>query len=132
MLDLNIMLDLAQHRTPHYEASAAIINDVLNQRHSACLPAHALTTIHYLITKFDSSQTANDFVDWMLSHFEVESATKTVFLRARTLVIFDFEDAVVASMAESAHCDYIVTRNVSDFIGSPIPAINPEEFLLLD
>ena len=43
----------------------------------------------------------------------------------------DFEDAVVASMAEFARCEYIVTRNVSDFVGSPIPAVSPEEFLLI-
>ena len=80
MLDLNIMLDIVQHRMPHYEASAAIVNNALNKEFTASLPAHALTTIHYLVEKFDSKRVANDFIDWMLTRFEVEDATKTVFL----------------------------------------------------
>jgi hypothetical protein len=41
----------------------------------------------------------------------------------------DFEDAVVAATTESSECTSIITRNVTDFIKSPIPAMTPEEFL---
>jgi len=41
----------------------------------------------------------------------------------------DFEDAVVAVMAEEEACDYIVTRDLGDFSASTIPAISPEEAL---
>jgi hypothetical protein len=41
----------------------------------------------------------------------------------------DFEDAVVASVAEATGSEYIVTRNVPDFAGSPVTAITPTEFL---
>jgi hypothetical protein len=40
-------------------------------------------------------------------------------------------DVNVASLAETAQCDYIVTRNVADFKGSSIEAITPEEFLVM-
>jgi hypothetical protein len=40
-----------------------------------------------------------------------------------------FEDAVVASVAEATGSDYILTRNVPDFAGSPVPAMTPTEFL---
>ena len=43
----------------------------------------------------------------------------------------DFEDCVVAASAEAASCDHIVTRNVADFAGSPVPALPPAEFLTL-
>jgi len=43
----------------------------------------------------------------------------------------DFEDAVVASLAESCHCQYIVSRNAGDFKDSRIPTLTPEEFLAL-
>ena len=42
-----------------------------------------------------------------------------------------FEDAVVASLAESGHCQYIVSRNTGDFKHSPIPVITPAELLAL-
>jgi len=52
------------------------------------------------------------------------------FVRARSLKFDDFEDAALASAAEASGCEVIITRNVADFGGSPVPAITPEEFLL--
>jgi len=68
-------------------------------------------------------------VDNLLSEFSVVGPDKAILLRARSLVMSDFEDAVVASVAEAARCDYVVTRNVADFAGSPVSAITPSDFL---
>ncbi len=54
---------------------------------------------------------------------------KENFRRARQLPIKDFEDAVVAAVAEVSGSDYVVTRNTKDFVGASIPAITPAEFL---
>jgi len=35
----------------------------------------------------------------------------------------------VASLAQASQCDHVVTRNVPDFGGSPVPAITPTDFL---
>lgn len=50
-------------------------------------------------------------------------------LRARTFKMADFEDAVVVAVAETSGCRLILSRNVSDFRGSPVPVLTPEEFL---
>jgi hypothetical protein len=65
----------------------------------------------------------------MLTHFEIAAADKTSFVRARKMEISDFEDGVVASLAELTGCDFIVTRNISDFKKSPVKSLTPEEFL---
>jgi hypothetical protein len=41
----------------------------------------------------------------------------------------DFEDALVAALAESSRCDWVISRNIADFAGSPVPALTPEELL---
>ncbi len=41
----------------------------------------------------------------------------------------DFEDAVVAVLADVNNCQYIITRNESDFKQSPVPALTPEDFV---
>lgn len=69
-------------------------------------------------------------VDWILKYFDIGNATKETFLRARTLQFSDFEDALVASVAESEECSCIVTRNIKDFKNSPARALTPEEFLV--
>lgn len=68
-------------------------------------------------------------MDWLLEHFDVPAADKAILRRARGLPLKDFEDAVVASVAEKHACDYIVSRNVPDFFGAPVPAVSPGDFL---
>ena len=41
----------------------------------------------------------------------------------------DFEDAVQNATAERIQADYIITRNVRDFLNSKIPAVSPAEYL---
>jgi predicted nucleic acid-binding protein len=129
MLDLNVMLDVLQRREPFFKYSAGVLSRVVKREDSGCIPSHALTTIHYVMRKYDSRERANEVVDWVLAHLEVIPQDKAVFFRARGLGLSDFEDAAVASAAEAAACDRIVTRNVVDFSGSPVPAVTPEEFL---
>uniref|UniRef100_UPI004056B47C PIN domain-containing protein n=1 Tax=Candidatus Electronema sp. TaxID=2698783 RepID=UPI004056B47C len=129
MLDLNVVLDVLQSRHPYYHASASVISKVCNKEIFGLLPSHAITTIHYVISKYSGKQKADESIDWMLAHFDVAAADKAAFVRARSLRFSDFEDSVVASLAESAQCDLIITRNIADFKQSPISALTPEEFL---
>lgn len=128
-LDLNVVLDVVQNRLPHYQDSADVLSRARTGDITAVLPSHAVTTLYYVLTKAAGQLKADETVDWLLAHFEVGVADKAVFRRARLLSLGDFEDAVVASVAEATHCDYVVTRNVSDFAGSPVPAVSPTDFL---
>jgi len=131
MIDLNVLLDVLQQRQPHYTHSAAVLSLALHREIEACLPGHAITTIHYVVSKAVSISEADAAVDWLLVHFDVIAADKTAFSDARSLPLSDFEDAVVASLASKSRCDYVVTRNTSDFEQSPVPAILPAQLLIL-
>ena len=39
------------------------------------------------------------------------------------------DSAKVLSLAQAGQCDHVVTWNVSDFVGSPVPALTPADFL---
>ena len=130
MLDLNILLDVVQRREPFYAASAEVLSLAIDESNVACLPGHALTTLHYIVAKHADQEQADALVDWLLAHLEVVAQDRSQFLRARTLEIADFEDAALASAAEAAGCDLIITRNVADFHSSPVRAVTPEELLL--
>lgn len=129
LIDLNVFLDVEQKRQPHFADSAAVLSAALGGQFEAWMPAHCLTTLHYLIERHDSLATADRAVDWHLHHFRIPALDEHVFRRARSLLMTDFEDAVVAASAESAHCAWIVTRNKEDFAASPITAITPAAFL---
>lgn len=128
-VDLNVLLDVAQNRLPHYHDSEEVLNRARLGEYTAVLPAHAITTLHYIIEKHATTVLANDTVDGLLADFVVQPVDKTNFQRARQLPLKDFEDAVVAAVAEASGSQYIVTRNVSDFASTPVPAITPAEFL---
>jgi predicted nucleic acid-binding protein len=131
LIDLNVLLDVIQKREPHYAASGKILGLVAKRKLSGQIPAHALTTIHYIVAKYAGHAKAGQTIDWLLSTLKVIPAGQKEFIRARSLNMPDFEDAVVASLAEAGHCHYIVSRNVGDFKNSRIPAITPEELLVL-
>ena len=130
MLDLSVVLDVVQRREPFYEASAEVLSQAVEGRNVACLPAHALTTLHYIVAKYAGREQAGTMVDWVLAHLEVVPQDRTQFIRARSLALDDFEDAALASAAEAAGCELIITRNLADFGSSPVRAITPEELLL--
>ena len=129
MLDLNILLDVFQQRAPHYQFSSKVVKEVLKHTVDAMLPAHGVTTIHYILTKYADSNRADREIDWLLSRFEVAACEKSTFIHARRLAMEDFEDAVVAALAEKNGCDYIITRNEDDFASSPVPALSPKDFI---
>ena len=128
-VDLNVLLDVAQNRLPHYHASEEILHRARLGEFAAVLPGHALTTLHYIIEKYAGTDMANQTVDGLLADFAVHPVDKANFQRARQLPLKDFEDAVVAAVAEVSGSDFIITRNVTDFAGASIPAITPLEFL---
>ncbi|AVR89465.1 type II toxin-antitoxin system VapC family toxin [Thauera aromatica] len=129
LVDLNVALDVFQARDPHYAASAAVLDRIVSKQVEACVSAHAVTTIHYLVGRYRSSQAADEAVDWLIRYFHVASVGREQLIRARSLGWGDFEDAVVAAAAESAGCTLIVSRNIKDFFESPVPALMPEECL---
>lgn len=128
-VDLNVLLDVAQNRLPHYHASEEVVHRVRRGEFAAVLPGHALTTLHYILEKYSGTALANQTLDGLLADFAIHPVDKANFQRARQLPLSDFADAVVAVTAEVTRSDFIVTRNVADFVGSSVPAITPIEFL---
>ncbi|HEY0780885.1 MAG TPA: PIN domain-containing protein [Thermoanaerobaculia bacterium] len=129
LIDLNVLLDVFQRREPFYAASAAVLSLIAAGRATGHVPGHAVTTLHYLVKRYRGTDEANRVVDWMLASMEIVPQERAHLLRARSLAFSDFEDAVVASAAEAAGCERIVTRNVVDLSASPVLAVTPEELL---
>ncbi len=49
LVDLNVLLDAIQKRMPHYTASAALLDGVVQEHVRAVLPGHVFTTLHFII-----------------------------------------------------------------------------------
>ncbi len=128
-VDVNVLLDVFQKREPHYAASARVIAMVEEREIEAVFPAHGITTLYYLARKHGTRPDAEAALEKVLNHFQIGNLDPDGWQRARSLPITDFEDAVVATVAETSGSTLIITRNTDDFDGAPVPAIAPLEFL---
>ncbi len=129
MVDLNVVLDVMQHREPHYTDSARVLDAVVQHVIEGVIPSHCVTTLSYILSKHVSTEKTHDILRWLLDHFSIEPATHLIFQTALALQFADYEDAVVHALAESARCDCIITRNTQDFSQATLPVFSPTEFL---
>lgn len=128
-VDINVLLDVFQKREPHYAASARVMAMIEEGEIEAVFPAHGITTLYYLARKHATRPDAEVAMDKVLDHFQIGNLNPDGWRRARSLPMNDFEDAVVATVAETSGFTLVITRNVDDFNSSPVPAISPLEFL---
>lgn len=129
MVDLNVLLDVIQRRHPHYDDSAQVVDAIIRNVIEGILPSHGITTLAYILGQHLSPEKTTEALEWLLKHFSVEPATHLSFRNALALAFADFEDAVVHTLAESANCDFIITRNVDDFVEATLPVVTPTQFL---
>ena len=128
-VDINVLLDVFQKREPHYAASARVLAMIEQGEIEAVFPAHGITTLYYLARKHATRPDAEAAMDKVLDHFLIGNLDSDGWRRARSLPMTDFEDAVVATVAETSGSSLVITRNTADFTHSPVPAISPLEFL---
>ncbi|HLK18372.1 MAG TPA: PIN domain-containing protein [Bryobacteraceae bacterium] len=132
LVDANVVLDVLLDRQPHVEASAAMWATVEKQAIKGLMAAHAVTTIYYLMRKELGNVRARRTIAALLRVFGIAPVDERVIQIALDLPLADFEDAVTASAAQVAGCDYIVTRDPKGFRGCGIRALMPETFAAYD
>ncbi len=126
LVDTNVVLDVLLDRHPYVEASAAVWAAVETGVSEGMLAAHTVTTIHYLIRKEKGNARAKRIVSAILTVFKVAAVDGAVIQEAVQLPFSDFEDAVTATVARVAGCEFIVTRDPRGFRESPVRALAPE------
>jgi predicted nucleic acid-binding protein len=111
LLDTNILLDALQERHPFDAVAKEVLRKARDGEIKCCFTANAMTDIFYLYSKARDIQSARSALDYLLSHYSVISVTHEDCQNALSLLIDDFEDALVAVCAKKAGVDYIVTRD---------------------
>ncbi|MCP5096328.1 MAG: PIN domain-containing protein, partial [Chloroflexi bacterium] len=131
LVDLNVIVDVVQHRQPFYEESARVLDAVVRQKATGWLAAHSITTLFYVITRLQNRETAVAAITGLLDAFTVATVDDQVIRKALSWGWSDFEDAVQMAAATNAGADYLITRNPRDFKASTIPVVQPAAFLTL-
>lgn len=125
LLDTNVVLDVLLDREPFAFGARRLWAAIEAGRAEGCLAAHALTTVHYLVSQARGAREARDVIGLLMRVFEVAPVDGVVARRALQLDFADFEDAVSAAAAEAFGCGLVATRNTKHFKASPVTAVDP-------
>ena len=129
LLDTDVLIDVALDRQPHADPASEILDRLESGRRNAFIAWHTVSNLFYLVAPSRGGKSTRDFI-MELTRFVSVSETGTEGIRyAASLPMKDFEDAMQVAAARACGARHIITRNVRDFVRSPIPAITPQEAL---
>jgi predicted nucleic acid-binding protein len=130
MIDTNIMLDYVLNREPFANSALACLERLFAEKAKVYLTASTITDIYYLTNKtLHDREKSKDVIAKLLNAFQIVPVDKTDCVTALGLPMTDYEDALVSVCSKKVKAEYIITRNLSDYKNSPVPAIEPIEFL---
>ncbi len=129
LIDTNVVLDVLLNRTP-WVADSQAVWDANHYRHiQGHVVATSVTNLFYIARRQVGQPLALRGVIDCLAAFKIVPVDQTILADAATLPGGDFEDNVTIRCAVTARIDFIVTRNLPDFVHSPVPAISPADLL---
>ncbi|MCR5136705.1 MAG: PIN domain-containing protein [Oscillospiraceae bacterium] len=130
LIDTCIIIDTLQSRGPYNKDAEAVFLSVANRRCVGFLTANSITDIYYLMHKaLHSAEETKKVLGVLFNLFEILDTCGIDCRRALTSDTFDYEDAVMIEAAARAEIDCIVTRNLKDYAGAPMPVYSPSQFV---
>ena len=129
LIDANIILDVLQKREPHYNESSLIWKMCETRQIEGYLSSLSIANLVYVMRKELNAKQIEDVITDLRLIFIIVDFTETDLLKAASMKWNDFEDAIQSATAERIHAEYIITRNVRDFLKSKVIAFTPTEFL---
>jgi predicted nucleic acid-binding protein len=129
-IDTNIILDAVLSRKPFNNVAEQIILLSAKEQIDSFITANSITDIYYFVFKSTrNSDKAKEILRVLFTTFNISAIGIDDLNNALELPMKDFEDALLSCCAKRSKADYIITRNVKDFVNSPIVAILPEDFI---
>lgn len=123
LIDTDILLDVALARDPHLAESAEVLRWA-EAGGDAAVAWHSIANCAYLL-----KSAGRPFLSWLLEIVEVAPTSTGAARRALEMPMRDVEDALQAAAAVAWDADAIVTRNIRDFLRSPVRPLPPAAFL---
>ena len=130
-IDTNVIIDVLAQRQEFYKASLQAFKMCEVGKDKGFISALSLANIMYICRKALSKDALQNAMQSLMQIFDVIPLTQKEIGKALSMDFSDYEDALQTLSAQNIKADYIITRNIKDFINSPIPAITPENFLQL-
>jgi predicted nucleic acid-binding protein len=130
LIDTNIILDYLIARQPFMDNADKVLRLCFEQKCNGYIAAHSVTNIFYILRRQFSVNERKKMLIELCEFIEIAGIQKKQVIDALVNEDFnDLEDRLQVECARLMNADYIITRNITDFSSSPIPAILPDDFL---
>lgn len=129
LFDANVVIDLLTNRAEFAQQAREAFTICYEKDFLATISAAEMTTLYYVLRKYVGKDSALRHMRSLFDTLTIIDVTSTDIDKALNDNMPDFEDAVIAYSAKRAKTDYIITRNLKDFVNSPVPALSPKDFV---
>lgn len=130
VIDANVIIDFLTSREPYFSSASKIIEKCIYGDIEGYVAFHSISNMWYILRKIPEDQ-RRKWLESICTCLKVVGASHDGVVKAIRMREFkDFEDCLQDRCAEEINAEYIVTRNVSDYAASKIPAIEPQELLI--
>jgi predicted nucleic acid-binding protein len=130
LIDTNIVLDWILERRPLAEPAKRVIELCINGDLRGYLAAHTILNIFFIVRKEKSVAERKEILLMLCDSFDIINVEKAMIIYALENEKWnDLEDGLQMYCAAHEKLDYIIIRNIKDFIHSEIKALLPEDFI---
>ena len=127
LFDTNVVLDVLLRRVPWLIDSRSCWDLVASGRVTGFVSASTLTDIYYLVRRQTGHAQARLAVVNCVATFAVAAVDGLHVVSALASPGPDFEDNLRIAVAARLGCDFIETRDLSDFASASVRPIHPAE-----
>ncbi len=129
LIDTNVILDVLCARTDFLESSSKVWKYCEVDKLDGCVSSLSIPNIVYILRKELTPEKTLDVINKLFLIFSIEDLKANDLKRAALMQTSDYEDALQMVCASRIKADFIITRNIRDFLSSPVPAVRPSEFI---
>lgn len=129
LIDTNVILDVLCNRADFVEKSSKIWKYCEVGKIEGYISALSIPNIVYILRKELTPQKTQQIIQQIMMIFNMVDLRSSDLKNAAEMLSNDFEDAIQMSCASRIEADYIITRNIRDFINSEVIALKPSELL---
>ena len=129
LIDTNVILDVLYKREDFYEDSLKIWKLCETKQIEGYISALSIPNIVYILRRELDSIKSLEVIKNLSLVFSIYDLKSDIIMQASELKINDYEAAIQAITAQKIKANFIITRNIKDYIYSKVPAIKPAELL---
>ena len=127
-IDTDIILDIFAKRKPFYNPAAQLFAQIDEKKVDAYTTPVVFSNLFYILSKFKSRKFALSSLRKLRLLLAIIQVDEKVIDLALNSEFKDFEDAIQFYAAKFHNLDFIITRNVKDFVSKEIIVLTAEDY----